>query len=145
MNLIKSVISLFNEKGIAGIHDLGNQTEVLANGASKFSANDERILHFLVFRIDENSYEICFLGSRCEFCIDDIEREFGRLQLHYNFRENYSEFKFGMPGAVYEIFFIKDNKFEVTPDGGYAEKDPQGRAVYHNKLCFEGFCLRLRG
>jgi len=74
-----------------------------------------------------------------------VKDVFGAFQIHYNFRENYSEFKRVLSSVnVSEIFFIKDNKYEEVEGNKFFEIDPRGRKVEHSVLTFEGFCLRLK-
>lgn len=144
VDLMKSIVLIFNEYGLAGVNRLGQKMEVLSKGVSKFSTKNQNIAYFILFERAQG-VEISFLGANCQFHVSDIEKEFGKLQVNYNFRENYSEFKTSpLPGLVNEIFFIKDNKWEFSSDGQIVETTPYGKSITHSDSCFDGFCLRLR-
>jgi hypothetical protein len=146
INLIKSMVSVFDGEGIDCIDRLGEKIDVLSSGVYKYKANDPDVTHFILFELNGENSEVSFFCEQCEFCITDIEEVFGGLQLHYNFRENYSEFKVNTPSKIVSgLYFIKNNKFEVSADGQFMETNPQGESICHSTLCFNGFCLRLKG
>lgn len=141
---IKSIINSFEEKGLEYINDLGTKASVISDGVTKYTANDPNIEYFIVFE-SQNSYtEISFFFDACVLEYFQVQNEFGVFQIHYNFRENYSEFKIPLSTMkVPEIFFIKDNRYELVGDYKFIESDPKGKKEEHLGLTFEGFCLRI--
>jgi len=141
---IKSIINYFEEKGLDSINALGTKTSIISNGVTKYTANDPNIGHFIVFEAQKSKTEISFFFNACILENPIVKATFGSFQLHYNFRENYSEFKIPLSSInVSEIFFIKDNKYEVIEENKFIEINPQGKKRVHSVLTFEGFCLRL--
>lgn len=141
---IKSIFNSFEEKGLECIDTLGTKTSVISDGVTKYTANDPNIKHFIVFESQDSNTEISFFFDACALEYSLVEGAFELFQIHYNFRENHTEFKIPLSSInVYEIFFIKDNRFEVVEENEFFEIDPQGRKKEHSVLTFEGFCLRL--
>jgi len=143
INLLKSTTSVFNKVGLGGVDVLGKIADIIAPGVQKFSTSDPEIRQFIVFYAPDGA-EVCFSTASLKLCTVDIEKEFGKLWLSYNWRENYSEFRIrDLTGTVYEIYFVAENKFEVSSEGQFTETTPQGKKSHHLNLCFDGFCLRL--
>ncbi len=141
---IKSIINSFEEKGLECINTLGTKNSVISDGVTRYTANDPNIKHFIVFEAQDSKTEISFYFDGCALEYSQVKGAFGPFQIHYNFRENYSELKIALSSInVSEIFFIKDNRYELVEDNKFIEIDPRGRKKEHSVLTFEGFCLRL--
>ncbi|HEY8026706.1 MAG TPA: hypothetical protein VIF60_19360 [Burkholderiaceae bacterium] len=143
-NIIKSIIAGFDKGGINYIESLGIKTETISQGVSKFISSDPNIQHFILFEIEGAYTELSFLFADCALMFSDVEDEFGKFDVHYNFRDNFSEFKANISSvAVADLYFVKDNKFEISADRRVIETDPYGKGASYSALEFTGFCLRL--
>ncbi len=144
LNQVKSIINSFEEKGLKYIDTLGSKSTIISDGVVKYSTYESNIKHFIVFDNKNMKKEISFYFDGCALNYSDIKNELGQLEVHYNFRENYSEFKINLPSSsVPEIYFIKNNRYEVVGENKFIEVDPQGRKIDISMLVFEGFCLRV--
>ena len=98
-----------------------------------------------VFESTDSGKDISFACGACQIILADVEKEFGAVVVRYNFRENYSKFTINISSArVQELYFVKDNRFDIGVLGQVVETTPQGEATYHAGLVFSEFCLRLR-
>lgn len=144
VNKIKSIINSFEEKGEECIEALGTKAAYISDGVTRYTAHDPDIKQFIVFETNNVKKEISFLFDHCVLDYSSIKNAFGSFEVHYNFRENYSEFKINLPSnKVAEIYFIKDNRHEVIGENKFIEVDPQGRKKEYSALAFDGFCLRI--
>lgn len=142
---IKSIISKFDREGALCITSIGKISSIISDGVSKYLANDPHIAHFILFETTDSNAEVSFVCNECEVYIEDIESNFGKVELHYNFRDNLSEFKVHIPSTtVTELYFIKDNRYEIISKNQFIETTPQGKSIHHSALRFNGFCLRIK-
>jgi delta-aminolevulinic acid dehydratase/porphobilinogen synthase len=141
---IKSIINSFEEKGLKYIDVLGTKTGAISEGVTRYTAHDPNIKQFIVFEMKNSKKEISFLFDNCILNYTDVKNAFGLFEVNYNFRENYSEFKINLSSNnVVDIYFIKDNRYEMVEENIFIESDPKGRKTEHSILTFEGFCLRV--
>lgn len=142
---IRAMIAAFDLGGLDCVDKLGTKVRSISDGVTKYSASVPELDYFIVFDKTDGGKDVSFIFDKCEISSADVEKEFGALVAHYNFRENYSELKISISSAMVEdLYFIKDNKFEIKGPGQLLETTPQGKATYHAGLEFNGFCLRLR-
>ena len=145
LSVIKSVVAALDVDGLGAINKLGVKIKTISPTATKYEANIPDVDYFIFFELSNGGGEISFVCDQCGFAMEDIEKEFGAFEINYNFRENYSEFKIHISSvSVADLYFIKDNKFQIPVPGQIIETTPQGKSTYHSSLEFNGFCLRLR-
>lgn len=145
IRLIERIIDELNEYGTKYINMFGEVVEHISKDIIKYTTHDNKITHFMVFQESSSVYEISFYCESLSFSLGEVEQVFGLYENNYNFRENYSEFKFKLnSNEISELFFIKDNKFEVNGVKNIIEITPKGSKTKHENLIFNGFCFRFK-
>lgn len=143
--LIKAIIAAFERNGIFSADLLGKKACSISGTISRYSTNIPGLDHFIVIDHAERGQEINFIFAGYQISLADVEKQFGAFSVNYNFRENYSEFKFNTGGVkVVDLYFIKANKFQVLSPGLFVETTSQGEAMCQARLEFNGFCLRIQ-
>lgn len=148
IRLIERIIDELNKYGTKYISVFGEVAEHISEDIIKYTAHDNKITHFMVFQENSSVYEISFYCESLSFSLEELKQVFGLYENNYNFRENYSEFKFKFKfklnsNEISELFFIKDNKFEVNGFENIIEITPKGNKTNHENLTFNGFCFRF--
>jgi len=145
VKLIERILNGLNKHETNNINMLGEVAKNITKDVIKYNAHDKNITHFIVFQREGSIYKITFYCESLSFSLKEIEKVFGVYENNYNFRENYSEFKFRLnSNIISELFFIKDNRFEIKDAGNILEITPKGNETKYEDLKFNGFCFRWK-
>ncbi len=90
---------------------------------------------------------IVFFGGN--YCIKEVENNFGQYRQAYNWRDNFTRFTFDqfVSQSIKEIYFEKNNEIIIDKQNNqYIEDDHRGnKNVYqYDGLSFDSFTLILR-
>jgi hypothetical protein len=140
--LLSEIISSIENPKIFLVTDIGSAFEKISRSVYKVKPFNGAITHILVNETLFPMIELNYYFKELNFSLSDFIELLGNPEIHYNFRENYTEFKFNSNfERIKKIYLIKDNKIDFYENGVFREKTPRGEERLIRDLQFNLVCL----
>lgn len=144
LDVVKLVIDSIESNGVESANVIGKEIEIISNNIIKYSCGIDGVSYITAFLSGRKIKKLTFIFDNQLLSESELKRNFNSSSIGYNFRENYTEFKFMSEWEVIDkVFFIEENKFEVA-SGGFVETTPFGDKKIHSDIDFDCFCIRLK-
>lgn len=140
--LILEIISSIETSPRFMVSDIGSVFERVSNGVYKLRPYNQVAKHILVNETSFPIIELNYFFGEADFSLSELMTSLGNPEIHYNFRDNYTEFKFSVSlKRIKKIYLIKENKIEFSKSGVLKEKTPRGEEKLLPELRFNLICV----
>lgn len=140
--LIFEIISSIEASPKFMVADIGSVFERVSKGVYKLRPYNQVAKHILVNETTFPIIELNFFFGEVDFSLSELSTYLGNSEIHYNFRDNYTEFKFRANfKRIKKIYLIKENKIELGKNGTFIEKTPRGEEKMVSDLRFNLICV----
>jgi hypothetical protein len=137
IQLITEIIQSIESQAAFSAKDIGNILDIVSDRVYRVRPFNQSATQVLVNEVRFPLVELNYYFKDIEFALSDLTETLGGFSIHYNHRENYTEFRFGSTfKRIKKIYLIKENRIDPIDQGRFIEVTPRSEEHLITSLTF---------